>query len=1015
MPSIRRAGPDPKLKLRPAHENLPWRRSALFVLFTVSGFAGLIYESIWSHYLKLFLGHAAYAQTLVLAIFMGGMAIGAWIASRRSVRWRNLLRSYAIVEAIIGLAALAFHWVFVTATDAAYASVLPALSAPTTIDLFKWGLASALVLPQSVLLGMTFPLMSAGLLRRHPQRPGEALALLYFTNSFGAAIGVLVSGFLLIDKLGLPGTIQFAGVLNLVLAAIVWLLAKGPDPAPAALSKATSGSAVPGPEASLRLMLAVAFLTGMASFVYEIGWIRMLSLVLGAATHSFELMLSAFILGLALGGLWVRRRIDRMPEPLRFLGVVQVVMGIAALATLPLYGATFDLMQLVIKGTARTDSGYAIFLLSSHAIALVIMLPATFCAGMTLPLITYSLLAAGEGERAIGAVYASNTLGAIIGVVAAAHVGMPLLGLKGLISAGAAIDAALGVFLLWRFARWSAPRLPPVAAAACAVAFGFVALGISFDYYRMASGVFRRGEIFTDKDAALEYYRDGKTSSVSLLAFDEGLSLRTNGKSDGAINLGPGRRISDEITMVMTGALPLAIRPDAKTAAVIGIGTGLTTHTLLGSQAIERVDTVEIEPAMAEASRHFAARNASAFADPRSHIVFDDAKTYFSSGGRHYDIIVSEPSNPWVSGVSSLFTDEFYRLVRRHLNRDGVLVQWFQLYEIDVKLIASVLRAVAQNFPDYAVYAATDSDILIVAGESAVLARPLADVFALHPGVGQELRKVHVQTIGDVELRRLGGKAALHPLFLSYDVPANSDYYPYLDLNAARHRFLQTDAQELTQIGAAGVPVVEILEGRPRYTRPISHDGDDYLDRIEYARRAAYARDFLLDATPPEPRGIPAQLQKDLELVQMRGLECVDPQKRDMWVHSASGVARSVNSALPAAEASALWSRIEGGECAGRLDPEDRRWLELFAAVGAHDAARMASLATRFLETGRELTPATRRYLLTAALAGLLATHEYDRAMQVWNMYSPGAGVDINVRLVYAYLAVVRRLANERR
>jgi spermidine synthase len=1004
-----------------ARENIAWHRTALFTLFAISGFAGLIYESIWSHYLKLFLGHAAYAQTLVLALFMGGMAAGAWIAGLRGVRWHNLLRGYAVVEALIGLAAFAFHGVFVAATDAAYDSVLPALADATAAALFKWSLAGALILPQSILLGMTFPLMSAGLLRRHPERPGEALALLYFTNSFGAAIGVLVSGFVLIDRLGLPGTIQFAGVLNIGLATFVWLLARDPDPAPGAAAAPHSGHSehserlAPPLAASVRLMLAIAFLTGAASFVYEIGWIRMLSLVLGSATHSFELMLSAFILGLALGGLWIRRRIDRTPEPLRFLGVVQVAMGIAALATLPLYGATFDLMQLVIKGTARSDSGYAIFLASSHVIALVVMLPATFCAGMTLPLITYMLLRSGHGERSIGNVYASNTLGSIVGVVLAAHIGMPLLGLKGLITAGAVIDVALGMVLLWRFSRQTAPRLVHVATAASVIAFGLIAFGVSFDYHRMASGVFRRGEIVSAQDAALKFYRDGKTASVSLLAFDEGLSLRTNGKSDGAINLGPGKRISDEITMVMTAALPLATLPDARTAAVVGIGTGLTTHTLLGSRTLERVDTIEIEPAMAEASRQFAARNANAFADPRSNIVFDDAKTFFSTRNRRYDIIISEPSNPWVSGVSSLFTDEFYRLVRRHLNRGGVLVQWFQLYEIDVTLLASVMRALAQNFPDYAIYATTDSDLLIVAGDPATLARPLADVFAVHPGVGQELRKVHVRTIGDMEVRRLGGKQVLHPLFLSYNVPPNSDYYPFLDLNAARYRFLQTQAGEITHIGAAGVPVVEILEGRPRHARPLSLDGDDYLDRIEHARRAAYARDFLIGATLPEPHGIPAQLQKDLELMQLRSIDCINPQKTDMWVRSATGVARSINSDLPAAEASAVWSSIEGNDCIKRLAAADRSWIELFAAVGAHDPARMGKLATDLLDTAGELTPKTQQYLLTAALTGLLATHDYERATLVWNKHSQGAAVDVDIRLLYAYLAVVRKLALERR
>jgi spermidine synthase len=204
-------------------------RGAYFALFTVSGFAGLIYESLWSHYLKLFLGHAAYAQTLVLALFMGGMAVGAWLCSRGSARWGNLLRGYAVAEGVIGLAALAFHPVFVAATDAAYSSVLPSLGAAGAAATFKWTLAGMLILPQSVLLGMTFPLMSAGLIRRYPAAPGESLALLYFTNSLGASAGVLASGFVLIERFGLPGTMQLAGGINLALAALVWLLARGPE------------------------------------------------------------------------------------------------------------------------------------------------------------------------------------------------------------------------------------------------------------------------------------------------------------------------------------------------------------------------------------------------------------------------------------------------------------------------------------------------------------------------------------------------------------------------------------------------------------------------------------------------------------------------------------------------------------------------------------------------------------------------------------------------------------------
>jgi len=984
-------------------------RGIYFALFTVSGFAGLIYESIWSHYLKLFLGHAALAQTLVLALFMGGMAMGAGLASRYSRRWGNLLRGYAITEAIIGLAALGFHGVFVAATNAAYDSILPALAGPAAAALLERALAGALILPQSILLGMTFPLMSAGLLRRYPSAPGGSIAMLYFSNSLGAAIGVLASAFLMIGALGLPGTIQAAGWINLVLAAAVWQLSRGGDeraskpksPAPEKEAAAQpAGRVAPAPYG---LFLLIAALTGAASFVYEIGWIRMLSLVLGSSTHSFELMLSAFILGLACGGYWVRGRIDRVADTPRLLGIVQIAMGLAALATLPLYGQMFGLMQAVMNGLARTDSGYTLFLLSSHGIALAVMFPATFCAGMTLPLLTYALLAAGHGEKSIGAVYAANTLGSIVGVFAAAHLGLPLLGLKGLIAAGAALDVALGLALLWRLT--DERRLRLAASALVVASFAVVLSLVQLDNYKMASGVFRRGDLYSERDARLIYHKDGKTTTVSMMDFSEGRSLRTNGKSDGAINMGPGARISDEITMVLTGALPLAYKPDARHAAVIGVGTGLTTHTLVASPAMERVDTIEIEPAMAEASRLFAPINANTFADPRSNIIFDDAKTYFSTHNRRYDVIVSEPSNPWVSGVASLFTSEFYRHVRRYLKPDGVLVQWFQLYEIDVSLVASVLQALGAVFPDYVIYAATSSDLLIVAGEPQTLARPLADITAI-PALARELSRVHIHTLGDIEIRRIAGRNALAPLFASYGVPANSDFRPYLDLNAARYRFMQQSAGDLIAIGTPGVPTVAMLEGRPG---PALHaptlDGEEYLERVENTRRARYARDFFLASVPPQPQAIPTQLQKDLEIMRGHLIDCRDPERFDIWFHSLYQLARSVSPYLSAAEGRALWDRLGAAPCGMPVPPAKKAWIELFGAVAARDAARMAALAEQLLPQTSDLPRSNRQYLISAGMTGYLVQGRRELAAALWNRHPGDVGgtADLDLRLLHAH------------
>jgi spermidine synthase len=951
-------------------------RTAFYVLFTASGFAGLIYESIWTHYLKLFLGHAAYAQSLVLVVFMGGMAAGAAWCGRLSERLPNPLLGYALVEAVIGALALAFHPLFVGITDWSYASLLPALGGEWPVLAAKLGISCLLILPQSVLLGMTFPLMSAGLARAHPAAQGESIAMLYFTNSLGAAAGVLASGFVLIAWAGLPGTLRTAGVLNFALALAVWLLAR---PARDLPLRARQGVPV------FSLLLGVAFFTGLASFIYEIVWIRMLSLVLGASTHSFELMLSTFILGLALGGLAVRRQVDRSRSPESLLGWVQLMMGLLALATLPLYDVTFGLMEALLRGLARTDTGYLFFNLSGQGIAALVMLPATFCAGMTLPLITGALLRRGGGERAIGQVYAANTLGAIAGVVLAVHIGLPVLGLKGALIAGCLVDVALGVLLLHAYA--SRTHFLWTASASTALLL-LVALGVQLDVNKMTAGVFRHGDLESSRDARILFEKDGKTATVHLVKYSEALSLRTNGKSDGSINLDlDGERGTDEITMVLTGALPLALKPDAKSAAVIGIGTGLTTHTLLQSLAIERVDTVEIEAAMAQAARGFLPRNSSAFADPRGAIRIDDAKTFFSSAAQRYDLIVSEPSNPWVSGVSSLFTREFYRRVRGHLNPDGLLVQWVQLYEIDASLVATILRALGEEFPHYAVFAASDHDLLIVAGEDPVPAAAQPAVFE-HPGLAKELWAVHMFSGGDFDARYLGSRATLEPLFASYGMPANSDYAPVLDLNAARHRFTERSAVELVSLLNLEVPVLELLE-RSRSRRPLNplYKGAYAFERVENTRLAWYARDFLVSPRTPQPEGIPTQLQKDLELVQLRLLECREPRELDVWLNSAARLARTINPYLAPDDAGAVWNQIVSKWCFAQLHEFQRRWIALFRAVALRDAARMAEQGAQLLATQPALGAEPREYLLLAAMTGHIASGDKAAALKLWSTH----------------------------
>jgi predicted membrane-bound spermidine synthase len=962
-------------------------RTAFYLLFVASGFAGLIYESVWTHYLKLYLGHAAYAQSLVLIVFMGGMALGAALCARVSTRVRHPLLAYAVIEAAIGICALVFHDLFIAVTDWSYASLLPALGSDGGALAAKLLLSCALILPPSVLLGATFPLMSAGLARATQAR-GEAIAMLYFSNSLGAAAGVLASGFVLIAWVGLPGTLQTAGVINLALAAAVALLAR---PSASATAAPLQPGIAAGDARPASLLLTVALLTGLASFIYEICWIRMLSLVLGASTHSFELMLSTFILGLALGGLAVRRLVDAAANPERLLGWVQVAMGLAALATLPVYDRSFELMEYLMKGLARTEAGYLLFNLSGQGIAALVMLPATFCAGMTLPLITGALLRRGAGERAIGQVYAVNTLGAILGVLLAVHLGLPLLGLKGTLILGALVDAGLGLALLYGFAPAGAPRRAfAAAAAACVLAFVPMAALFQLNPNKLTAGVFRHGDLSSSADAKILYQRDGKTATVHLVRYGDATSIRTNGKSDGSINMDrEGPRGSDEITMVLTGAVPLALKPASKSAAVIGVGTGLTMHTLLQSLKLESVETVEIEAAMAEAARGFAPRNSSAFADPRGRILIDDAKTFFSTRNRRYDILVSEPSNPWVSGVSSLFTREFYRRIRSHLNEGGVLVQWFQLYEVDPSLLASVMKALGESFPHYAVYAPSDHDVLILASMAPLPKLADAGVFA-QPALAQELRAIHVLQPGDLDARYLGSRATLEPLFASFGMPANSDFYPVLDLNAARHRFMEKSASEVVSLLNTGVPVLEMLEpGLQRRPVNAQHRGATNFERIENTRLARYARDYLLRAKPPEPEAIGTLLQKDLEVSKLRLVECREPREQDVWMHSLLNVARTMNPYLAPDEAGPVWARFLAAPCFGALRDYQRRWIELFAALAARDGRRSAALATDILSTQADLNRDAREFLLIAGMAGHLSAGERAAAMALWRKQEP--------------------------
>jgi spermidine synthase len=912
----------------------------------------------------------------VLAIFMGGMALGSWAVAHYSGRLRHLLWSYVLVEGLIGLLGIIFHRTFVVASDFSFASVIPSLPSGFLVHAYKWSLAALLILPQSILLGMTFPLLSGGLIRRWPDRPGETLATLYFTNSLGAAIGVLISGFVLIRAVGLPGTILTAGLLNVALALLVWsTIRRQTEPTAIPHTELTSSAS---PDTMTGWFVIAAFLTGAASFMYELGWIRMLSLVLSSSTHSFELMLSAFIFGLAFGGLYVRKRISRIADPAAYVGGVMVVMGSLAALSLPAYNMTFDFMAWCLATFTHTASGYVAFNLVSQSIAALIMIPTTFCAGMTLPLLTQELMRRGTGERAIGTIYSVNTLGAIVGVLLTVHILMPLIGVKGVILAGAGIHICLGLSRVLAVRR-ERPWTAGIATSAGILALVFVSFGVNMDPRRMASGVYRTGFATLPAGAVVNYLRDGKTATISLTARpDNVVIIATNGKPDAGVQMGQGPATIDETTMLMLAALPLSMHPNPKRVANIGFGSGLTAHTLLGSGLVERMDTIEIEPFMVEAARKgFDRRISNVFEDPRSHIVYEDAKTFFASAREPYDLIISEPSNPWVSGVATLFSDEFYGRIAQYLRSDGYLVQWIQTYETNLEVVSSIIKALAPHFGAYAIYNSNDSDILIIATRGANLPIPDNRIFQ-SPLLRTELNRIGIQGIDDIRLRKIGDNLTIGPLLQSMSAPPNSDFFPFVDLNAPRLRFMGANASELPKLTVMPIPLLEFLESRGTPQGPtVEPSANGLLVRDRSVREALAIR-----------RGVVEGVLKDLDpsiasqvmLLNVGRDECTDAAAQNAWKIAARNISDRTAAFLTTAELEAVWNKITSSACYREATTEQKKWVELFAAIARRNSPELVEFGNNLLGSPNPITQADLAYLTTITAAAYIRMGQVDLA-----------------------------------
>jgi predicted membrane-bound spermidine synthase len=648
-------------------------RRALVFLFALSGAASLVYEVAWTRALGLILGTSALATTAVLATFMAGLALGAAAGAAAARRTARPLALYGALELAVGAAAVAL------------ARGFPALAeAP------PW-LAPGLLLLPAAAMGASFPLACAA----GAGRPSAAT--LYGWNTCGAVLGTIAAAFVLLPRLGLAGT-QLAAALASGAAGLVALALGAMARRPIATEGGTgdpAGDLAPLPRS---IALAAAFASGLAGLVLEVAYARILALVLGGSVYAFAATLAAFLAGIGAGSLALGAASRRAGRPRAAAAAALVLTGLAVFASgflvpeLP-----FRFVELY--GTLGASPLLEVTIAAALLIAPALGLGASFAA---------LLRAAPRGAE--GGLYAANTAGAILGAAAGGLALVPALGLAGTLAAACAVLLGAGALVLGR-ARAAPLALVGMLAVVLlrpALPPSLLATG-AFGYVAGLGGTPTRAEFFSQFAPGrieLAFARDGRTSTVTIerLPHVNTVYLKNNGKVDGSAPIDAARpSAADMATQVSLAAAPLALVEAPRRALVIGAGGGVTAGAALAFP-LERVDLVEIEGEVLRALREthdFDAANGRALDDPRLVAHTADARRFLAEAApASWDAVISQPAEPWLTGVANLFTREFFALGRRALRPGGLFCQWIQLYGLDEPDLRALAATFRSAFPE---------------------------------------------------------------------------------------------------------------------------------------------------------------------------------------------------------------------------------------------------------------------------------------------------------------------------
>lgn len=801
----------------------------IFVLFLLSGATGLIYEVIWLRQLVLIFGSTQFATSTILSTFMGGLALGAYLAGRwPRMQTGSPLRIYGVLEIAIGLYALAVPFLFRSLTPI-YRVIWEAGASDSFIllSLAKFVGIGLVLLPPTVLMGASLPVL-ARQIADDPDHIGGKVGGLYAINIFGAVAGVFIAGFLAVPILGVQTSILVTAFVNVLIGLAAFALA--PRFGPPSVAKSDTDDSGKSktfqlPPSWVRLTLVVFGLSGFGALVLEVAWTRVLSLVLGSSVYAFSLMLLAFLIGLAFGGAFfsaLLRRFDLNPP--RLLAGLLATSGLLAYLSAVLFPLLPRLLAEMLFAWKPEPTGWFVL---QFIIGLVLMFPTTFALGGIFPTVLQIHASDLDGvSDSVGTVYASNTVGTILGAAVAGFVLIPNLGVLNTVVAIALAQLGLALLVIITMLAENTRSRLLFAGGAIVLLAGLFVMRPAWDVQAMNAGVFN---LFGDEEETSWAEYQGDPDDTVVVYEAEGLTahifvadepkynnryLSVNGKVEASTQ-------SDLETQLLAAHLPLLIHENPESVMVIGLASGISAGAA-AAHPVESIRILEIEKKIVRAAELFASHNGNILDDERVVLSFNDARNELEFSPETYDVVVSEPSNPWMTIAANLFTEDFFRLAASRMRPGGIYCQWVQNYYLPGEDLKSIVAAFRKSFPNVMMFESAGSVDLLLLGAQEPLALDLDRMAGrlAELSVRLDLARVDMSSpleilstfrMGDREIERLVKNAA-----------RNTDNNARVEFSAPRNLGQETISDNLAMLRKFGGNPLDYIS--PAITDPLERD-----------------------------------------------------------------------------------------------------------------------------------------------------------------------------------------------